>query len=87
MCPKTSDDGATTKLRLGRERLIPFARFVRCMSIILLGTTDEPLADGFCYRTGQFRITIRAANLASRAALRFPSHADTIEPFINICQT
>ena len=67
-------------------RVIPFARFVWCMNIILLSTTDEPLADGFCYRTGQFRITIRAANLASRAALRFPSHADTIEPFISICQ-
>jgi cytochrome c oxidase assembly protein Cox11 len=71
----------------GKRRLIPFSRSVGCMSIILLGYADEPLADRFCYRTGQFRITIRAANLASRAALRFPSHADTIEPFINICQT
>src|SRR4051812_16199566 len=63
-CPKTSDDGVTTNY-VWEAKLIPFSRSVGCMSIILLGYADEPLADRFCYRTGQFRITIRAANLAS----------------------
>ena len=33
-----------------------------------------------CWTLRRFQITIRAACFASRAASRFPSHADTIEP-------